>query len=69
MKYKDTDYYYFDTEQGDIFYTERYLIESGECCGTGCRHCPYDPRDIYGNSTVKQEFAYLKDIKDDKNIA
>jgi hypothetical protein len=23
--------------------TAAYLAKRGDCCGAGCRHCPYDP--------------------------
>ncbi len=34
------DFYY--NEQGYIVLTSRYHLERGNCCGNGCRHCPYD---------------------------
>jgi hypothetical protein len=34
-----TDYY---LENGLIVLTERYLNARGYCCGSGCRHCPYE---------------------------
>jgi hypothetical protein len=33
--------YYFN-EKGLITFTAKYLLERGHCCGSGCRHCPYD---------------------------
>jgi hypothetical protein len=33
--------YYFN-ENGLITFTAKYLLERGYCCGSGCRHCPYD---------------------------
>lgn len=32
------DYY---IENGLYVFTEKYLLERGYCCGSGCRHCPY----------------------------
>jgi len=32
--------YYFN-EQGYIVLTEKYHLQRGNCCGNGCRHCPY----------------------------
>jgi hypothetical protein len=32
--------FYFE-ENGHIVFTAKYLLERGECCGSGCRHCPY----------------------------
>jgi hypothetical protein len=34
------DFYY--NEQGYIVLTEAYHLERGNCCGNGCRHCPYE---------------------------
>lgn len=33
------DYY---TERGMIVFTARYHLKRGYCCGSGCRHCPFD---------------------------
>ncbi|MBN8676735.1 MAG: hypothetical protein J0M29_00840 [Chitinophagales bacterium] len=32
------DYY---QEKGCWVFTEHYLLKRGQCCGSGCRHCPY----------------------------
>jgi hypothetical protein len=28
-------------EAGRWVFTERFLLERGYCCSSGCRHCPY----------------------------
>ena len=33
------DYYF--TEEGYLVFTERYHLKRGNCCGSGCRHCPF----------------------------
>lgn len=33
------DYY---LEKGRFVFTEKYHLKRGYCCGSGCRHCPYD---------------------------
>ena len=33
---------YLDPETGLFVLTAAYLAARGECCGSGCRHCPYD---------------------------
>ncbi len=33
------DFYF---EDGLMVLTRRYLSGRGYCCGSGCRHCPYD---------------------------
>lgn len=35
---EDVDYY---IENGLYVFTERYLLNRGYCCQSGCRHCPY----------------------------
>ena len=37
---KGKDYY---LEDGRVIMTERYHKKRGKCCGSGCRHCAYDP--------------------------
>lgn len=32
------DYY---IEKGYWVLTEQFLLSRGQCCGSGCRHCPY----------------------------
>ena len=43
---------YFYEENGRTVFTEDYHIERGYCCGNGCRHCPFSPKAIKGNSTL-----------------
>ena len=46
------DYY---LEEGFVIFTEKYLKEKGECCGNGCRHCPFHPKNIKGSISTEQE--------------
>ena len=32
---------YLDPETGFFVFTAVALAAKGECCGSGCRHCPY----------------------------
>lgn len=32
---------YLDPDSNLFVMTSVYLLERGECCGSGCRHCPY----------------------------
>jgi hypothetical protein len=43
------DYY---VENGLVVYTAAYHLKRGTCCGSGCRHCPYDPRHSRGEIRV-----------------
>lgn len=33
---------YMDPQTGLFVMTASYLKAKGRCCGSGCRHCPYD---------------------------
>jgi len=34
---------YMDPDSGLFVLTSHYLRARGECCGQGCRHCPWNP--------------------------
>ncbi|RYY25793.1 MAG: hypothetical protein EOO04_11500 [Chitinophagaceae bacterium] len=34
------DFYY--NAEGLMVLTTSYLLNRGECCGSGCKHCPYN---------------------------
>jgi hypothetical protein len=36
---------YIDPDSGLFVLTSHHLREQGECCGNGCRHCPWDPEE------------------------
>jgi hypothetical protein len=46
------DFYW---EGGFIVFTRLYHLKRGYCCGSGCRHCPYDPRWTSGETTLARE--------------
>ncbi len=35
--------------------TEQFHLERGQCCGNGCRHCPYDPKYKKGTINIKDK--------------
>lgn len=35
-----------------IVFTREFLIKRGQCCGSGCRHCPYEPQWTKGAMTI-----------------
>lgn len=41
------DYYF---ENGLLVYAASYHLKRGFCCGSGCRHCPYEPRHVEGTT-------------------
>jgi len=46
------DYY---LEKGKIIYTEHYLKKRGICCGSGCRHCPFNPAHTKANKNLRED--------------
>ncbi|MFM8953460.1 MAG: DUF5522 domain-containing protein [Planctomycetaceae bacterium] len=46
---EQSDYY---IENGLLVYRAVYHMKRGSCCGSGCRHCPYEPPHIEGNAQV-----------------
>jgi hypothetical protein len=49
-KLQQTDFYW---ENGKMVMTESYHKRRGSCCGSGCLHCPYEPKYQKGNTTLK----------------
>ena len=43
----------FYLEKGGIVLTESYLKKRGTCCGSGCRHCLFDPMYTKGSKELK----------------
>jgi hypothetical protein len=37
--------YHID-KKGLLVFTGKYLLQRGTCCGNGCRHCPYDYKNV-----------------------
>ena len=46
-------------ENGFLVFTAAYHLKRGICCGSGCRHCPFEPKNIAGSKTtaVKRKTA------------
>ena len=40
-------------ENGRLVFTSAYHLKRGYCCGSGCRHCPYEPRHVEGNQMLR----------------
>ena len=47
----DKELYYL--ENGKVVFTPEYHLQRGDCCGSGCRHCPYIPKGIKDNKQLK----------------
>ena len=50
IKTKPKDFYW---DNGKIVMTEQFHIKRGNCCGSGCKHCPYWPTYQKGNTKLK----------------
>lgn len=46
---------YYMSKQGYRIMTDKYLTARGWCCGNGCKHCPYQPRAVKGNSNLRKK--------------
>lgn len=57
-RYKEEIHYYLDGDR--VVFTALFHLERGQCCGNGCRHCPYSPRHQKNNQKVDEKFALLK---------
>lgn len=44
---------YVDPDTGYMVFTQRTHIRRGTCCGSACRHCPYDWRNVPGTSQLR----------------
>ena len=44
----------FYMEKGYRVLTKAYLTKRGYCCSNGCRHCPYWPQHIKGNTKLAE---------------
>lgn len=43
------------TEGDRLIFTEEFHIQRGNCCGNGCRHCPFEPKHQKGNITLSEK--------------
>lgn len=41
------------SENGFLVFTAAFHLKRGWCCGSGCRHCPYEPEHVEGNTKVR----------------
>ena len=42
----------FYIKNGIYVFTKEFHLRRGSCCGNGCRHCPYIPKAVKGNTTL-----------------
>ncbi len=58
MKYHNHDliegmHYYL--EGNKVVFTELFHKQRGYCCGSGCKHCPFDPKHKKGEKKTKNK--------------
>lgn len=52
-KFIEGVHYYMDGTR--VVFTALSHIQRGSCCGTGCRHCPYDLKHTKGTVVLAKE--------------
>jgi hypothetical protein len=55
------DFYY--NENGFIVLTAKYHLDRGQCCGNGCKHCPYEYVNVKAPPKSSPEGRTLKDAE------
>ena len=52
-KFIEGIHYYMDGTR--VVFTALSHIQRGQCCGNGCKHCPYDPKHKKGRVVLSKE--------------
>ncbi len=37
---------YYMNEDGFVVLTAKFHLDRGHCCGNGCKHCPYEYKNV-----------------------
>jgi hypothetical protein len=45
---------FYKDENGRFVMTESFHIKRGSCCGSRCKHCPYEPLYQKANTNLKE---------------
>lgn len=45
---------FYKDENGRFVMTESFHIKRGSCCGSRCKHCPYEPLYQKTNTNLKE---------------
>jgi hypothetical protein len=38
---------FYTNNDGFVVFTAEYLLQRGYCCGNGCKHCPFDYKNVF----------------------
>lgn len=44
----------YKDENGRFVMTESFHIKRGSCCGSKCKHCPYEPLYDKGSTSIRK---------------
>ncbi len=47
--------YYIDEQSGLMVFTDHFHLSRGFCCGNKCKHCPYHPKHVKGNTLIDEK--------------
>jgi 2-iminoacetate synthase ThiH len=42
----DDEEEFYINDRGLFVFTAEYLLQRGYCCGNGCKHCPFDYKNV-----------------------
>ena len=56
---------YTDPESGFTVFTELAHQKRGACCGSGCRHCPFDHANVRPRQATSDEEAEASDTEEE----
>ena len=45
---------FYKDKNGNMVMTDSFQINRGRCCGSKCRHCPYEPLYEKGTTNLKE---------------
>lgn len=45
---------FYKDENGKLVMTESFHIKRGNCCGSKCKHCPYEPKYQKGTQQIQK---------------
>ena len=60
------DFYY--NEEGYVVLTAKYHLQRKQCCGNGCKHCPYDYINVSEPRRSTLRKVYLADSGKNKPL-
>ena len=53
-KKKSPELDFYKDDNGRFVMTESYHFKRGSCCGSKCKHCPYEPIYQKGNKNIQE---------------